>query len=130
MKPRWIMAFACVLLLFGATGLILWQQSENPKSDAQLGRQLARDACSDLGSVVEDVTEDESFDRILSTVRNAETASNRATARDPLWRPLAGAAAAVRHALQEDDPQAATVGLRVAAAECDRAGTPIDFEPE
>lgn len=112
-----------------AVAIVVFVQRNKPDAtNIEIARSSARAACTDLAEVVRQVAEDESFERVLETIQAASSSSNKAAALDPLWRPLAGAVGAVRVALEEDDPHAAAVGLRVADGECARAGVPLKHE--
>lgn len=95
------------------------------REDPESALDLAQGACSDMQEILEQVTRDERSDRVFDSLDSAATSANAAARRDPLWRPLAGAVAAVRFAIEEDDVAAARVGLSVAASHCERAGAPL-----
>lgn len=102
--------------------------SSSPVDQAGSARS-AREACRTVRLFLELVRTDAAAHRVLDLLDSAVNAATAAADRDPAWRPLAGGVQAVRLALDEDDPEAARVGLAVVAANCERAGVPIDRAP-
>lgn len=121
MRRRWIVLGLLIAAIGATAALAFILRGENGSATGQ-GLVLAKRACSEMGVVIDQVTRNERSDRVLKSLGSAAAAASSAADRDPLWRPLAGAVDAVRLALEEDDPDAARVGLSVVAAQCDRAG--------
>lgn len=89
------------------------------------GRALAARACSSMREVRDLVAADAAAPAVFAAMDRARDASDDAAERDPAWLPLASGIRAVRLALDEDDPEAAAIGIRVVATHCARAGAPI-----
>lgn len=120
-RHRWLVLGVVAAVAIATAIVVVSRRRDGDDS----GLELAQRACSEMQVILEQVSRDERSDRVRISLDSAVMSANRAARRDPLWRPLAGAAAAVRFAIDEDDAEAARVGLSVAAAQCERAGSPL-----
>lgn len=78
----------------------------------------AKRACLKLEEFQRGVNENDSAERVLADLTEAEKSAKRAADQDQLWIPLLGGVQSIRIALDEDDPAAARVGIVVSRTEC------------
>lgn len=124
---------AAVLASAAAGALVVLAVVRIGRNDSPTGSERAavraREACTTMRIFVEQVEADAGARRVLELLDSAMKSAEGAADADPAWRPLAGGIQAVHLAVEEDDPEAARVGLDVVAASCERAELPIDRQP-
>jgi hypothetical protein len=107
-------ALVLVLALVGAQILLL--KPEDP------GLLEARKACKSLSLFEQGIERKSGANEVLRNLAEAEKHGKLAANRDPQWVPLLGGIQSVRVALNEDDAQAAQVGIGVTRTECQKTG--------
>lgn len=90
--------------------------------DEEGGREDAVAACSAVVELIRQVRGNRPAEVVLDQAKEADELAARASRLDPVWTPLAGAVAAIRVGLEEDDPDAIRLGLQIVREACKGVG--------
>ncbi len=91
----------------------------------EAGQARAAQACRSLQQVTDLIDRNAGVPEVLEVVDRAVRQARDASAAQARWFALAGGADSLAIALRADDPQAASVGIRVVTAECARTAAPL-----
>lgn len=80
--------------------------------------ERARRACEEVDAFEKGIAKNDPAEEVLKSLSEAETHARRAASLDTAWVPLLGGIQSLQVALNEDDPQAAQVGISVVRTEC------------
>lgn len=123
-RYRWLFLVAVVAAALAVIVLMSGPEGPAPEPDQPVPADasadgLVADACGYLtGDLRGDVDRDAPAPDVLERVGLAERRAREAAARDPRWVALAGGAGALLEALEQDDPRAASLAMRVITANC------------
>jgi type II secretory pathway component PulM len=90
--------------------------ASDESSDTALDQ--ARQSCGEVEEFERGVEENDPAEEVLKILEEAEKHAERAASLDTAWIPLVGGIQSIRVALNEDDAQAAQVGINVTRIEC------------
>lgn len=124
-RYRWLLLLGAVAVtVLAVTILVDGSEGSPPGTDHHVPSDasadaLARDACRYLTDEFPgDIGRDAPAADVLERVELAQRRAREAAARDPDWLALAGGVGALLEALETDDREAASIAMRVIAANC------------
>ena len=82
-------------------------------------------ACREMEAMRIAVQRNQSAGKVFDHLDTAAQQARRAVADDVQWVPLQSGVDTVRAALEEDDPRAASLGMAIVRAHCERTTAPI-----
>ena len=127
--PRRRSLAVLLALLLGASAFAVVRARTAPEvvgPNGEAGAEAwAAQACGSVQEVVDLIDRNSSVPAVLAAADRAVRQSRQASAAQARWIALAGGAESLVIALRADDPQAASVGIRVVTAECARTAAPL-----